>query len=556
MTTPADQPAKPARLVTAEEWARHRQEALHGLPVLPEAGQENAAGAAIPDVLLPYQQELVAGVDANRVVVVEKSRRTGYTWGAGSAAVLTSAAEKKAGGMDTLYLGYNLDMAREFIDTCAMWARSFHQVCSEVEETMWLDGPDKEIKAFRISFASGYEILALTSKPRSLRGRQGFVILDEAAFHDDLAEVLKAAMALLIWGGKVLVLSTHDGDLNPFNLLVNDIRAGRKPYKLLRCDFDTALRQGLYQRICLATGATWSAEAEAEWRAGVIASYGEDADEELFCVPRFGKGAFLNAALIEARMVDGIPVVRWEQPASFAEWPEHLRKAEVRDFCERDLTPLLEQLDKRFVHVFGQDFGRVSDLSVMWPLMIGPTLRRVTPFVVELRGIPFEDQKAIAFYIIDRLPRRGGAAFDATGNGAYLAEVAMQRYGSGSVAQIKMSLEWYRENMPPMKAMFEDDQVAVPKDADILGDLRLIKSIDGVGQIPSARTTGADGAKRHGDAAIALCLAIHASRMMIREYGWTSGAAAPGADDGDRRDDGGWREVRATHGLKTRSGLW
>lgn len=103
-----------------------------------------------------------------------------------------------------------------------------------------------------------------------MRGKQGFVLIDEAAFHDDLAEVLKAAFALLIWGGKVLILSTHDGEDNPFNELINDIRAGKKPYKLLRCTFDDALKDGLYQRICKKTGKEWSADAERKWRQDII----------------------------------------------------------------------------------------------------------------------------------------------------------------------------------------------------------------------------------------------------------------------------------------------
>lgn len=539
---------KSPRLVTQDEWIEHRREARFKLPQLIDA--------RVPDVLMPYQQQLLALTAANKVVVVEKSRRTGFTWAAGADAVLTAGADRKAGGMDVLYLGYNLDMAREFIDTCAMWAKGFGQAVSEVEETLFDGGDDAAIKAFRISFASGYEIVALTSRPRSLRGRQGYVILDEAAFHDDLGEVLKAAMALLIWGGRILVLSTHDGDANPFNALVTDIRAGRMPYALFRCDFDEALRQGLYQRVCLATGKAWSTDAEAQWRADVISFYGENADEELFCIPTRGKGAFIPAGLIEARMRDGIAVVRYEQPASFSEWPEHLRKAEVRDFCEGVLKPLLDTLDPRFAHCFGQDFGRVSDLSVLWPLTIRRDLKRETPFVVELRNIPFEQQKEIVFYIIDRLPRFSAGAFDATGNGAYLAEVAMQRYGSGRIDQVKFSIDWYRENMPKLKAGFEDDTLTIPKDADHLGDLRLIKLIDGVGQIPKAqRTRGQDGSARHGDAAIALALAYHATTLDVVEYGYESGASASVIGVDGRADDE-WRVVKATGGFKACIGAW
>jgi phage FluMu gp28-like protein len=531
-------PDKSPRLITSEEWQQHRRDAVRALPV----------GVSIPDVLLPYQQQLLATTAANQVTVVEKSRRTGFTWAAGADAVLTAGADKAAGGMDVLYLGYNLDMAREFIDTCGMWARSFGQAAGDVEETLFEGDGDEAVKAFRISFASGFEILALTSKPRSLRGRQGYVILDEAAFHDDLNEVLKAAMALLIWGGKILILSTHDGDANVFNQLVTDIRAKRKNYAIVRCDFDEALRQGLYQRICLATSKPWSAEAEATWRAEVIKAYGENADEELFCIPTKGKGAFLSASLIEARMRDGIPVIRWEQPSAWAEMPEHLRRADTRDFCEEHLLPLLNKLDKRLGHAFGQDFGRVSDLSVMWPLTIRRDLVRETPFIVELRNIPFESQKEIAFFIIDRLPRFLAGAFDSTGNGAYLGEVAMQRYGSGRIEQVKFSVQWYREHMPQYKAAFEDATIIIPRDADILADHRLIRLIDGVGQMPSARTKAADGSSRHGDSAIAGVLAYYATTMNVSDYGYE---AATAAANGRERTGDYDRPVKITGGFKT-----
>ena len=36
-------------------------------------------------------------------------------------------------------------------------------------------------------------------------------MIDEAAFHDDLPELLKAALAFTMWGGVVRVISTHNG---------------------------------------------------------------------------------------------------------------------------------------------------------------------------------------------------------------------------------------------------------------------------------------------------------------------------------------------------------
>lgn len=497
----------------------------------------------LPDVFLPYQQELMSSVSHFAVTVVEKSRRTGYSWAAAAIAALTAAATRAAGGSDVLYMGYNLEMAREFIDYVADWARQIAPAAAEVQEFVFTDPerPEKEIKAFRIDFASGFKVLALPSVPRALRGMQGLVIIDEAAFHDDLDELLKAAFALLIWGGKVLIISTHDGDTNPFNMLINDIRAGRKPYHLLRCTFDDALRDGLYRRICMTKGETWSAEAEAAWRQEIVAFYGSAADEELFCIPAAGSGTWLSAALIEARMEEGIPVLRWECPKDFVLWPEHVRHAEVRSWCEEHLRPVLAKLDPDTPHCFGWDFGRYHDLSVFWPFAIQKNLVRRTPFVVELRNVPAEEQQYVLFFILDRMPRLRGGKMDATGAGFTTAENTMKRYGS-RIEMVMLNEPWYRENMPPVKAAFEDAEIVAPKDREIGDDLRLVKVIRGVARVPDLRT-GAAGKKRHGDSAIALVLGHAASRAEPEEYGYqaatrTSRRGAASADaDADATED-------------------
>ena len=72
----------------------------------------------------------------------------------------------------------------------------------------------------------------MPSVARSLRSKQGHVIIDEAAFVDDLFEVISTAMALEMWGGSVSILSTHFGDGNPFNILIGKIHAGEFEYSL------------------------------------------------------------------------------------------------------------------------------------------------------------------------------------------------------------------------------------------------------------------------------------------------------------------------------------
>ncbi|MDP3519825.1 MAG: hypothetical protein Q8S02_04315 [Hydrogenophaga sp.] len=472
-----------------------------------------ALAAAPPAVLMGYQQRWVA--DPSPLKVEEKSRRTGLTWAEASDNVLTSASERSAGGQNVYYIAYNQDMTIEYIQACAMWARVFNRAAGEIEGGFW-DGEseeDKAIKTYTIRFPSGFRIVALSSRPSNLRGRQGIIVIDEAAFHDQLGELLKAAMAMLIWGGKVRVISTHNGTENPFNELVTEIRAGRRKGTVHRVTFQEAVADGLYRRVCMRLGKVWTAEDEAEWMAGVYSFYGDGAAEELDCIPANSGGAWLSRALIESRMSANTPVLRWECKPGFEVLADHIRAAEARDWLEAQMLPLLEKLPTDVLSFDGEDFGRSGDLSVHVPLLQHQNLVRRCPFMVELRNVPFRQQEQIAFYLLDRLPRFMGGAFDARGNGQYLAEVAMQRYGVSRIQQVMLTESWYRENMPPVKAALEDGTLDdLAKDADVLADLRAVQMVRGVPRIPDVRSTGEDKGKRHGDAAVAVALAYYASR--------------------------------------------
>jgi phage FluMu gp28-like protein len=485
------------------------------------------------DLLLPYQQRLLASTA--RVVVYEKSRRIGVSWAAAAAGVLASAASRSAGGTDTLYIGYNLEMARGFIGDCAFWSKALNDVAVTANEFLFDDSDEhgeKAIKAFRIEFASGFEIVALSSRPRSLRGKQGFVILDEAAFHDDFEELMKAALALLIWGGRVWIISTHDGDDNPFNDVVERTRAKKTGFELMRTTFDEALQEGLYRRICLTTGKPWTADGEASWAAEIRKFYGDGAAEELDVIPSAGKGTYFTRAMVKACMSDDLPVLRLVCAPDFEQKPDGERAAFVADWIALHLDPLLERLDSNLLHFFGEDFGRDGDLTVIWPYAQQRNLTKVAPFVVELRRVPFREQEQILFHLVDRLPRFTAGAMDARGNGQYLAEVAMQRYGESRIARIKATEEFYRQEFAALKAAFEDRTILIPADADLLGDHRMVLMQRGVPKIPdSVRRKGTDGYERHGDSAIANLLAHHASELEVQEFAYRTPASLPGARD-------------------------
>ncbi len=458
-------------------------------------------------VLLPYQRRWLE--EPAQVKVCEKSRRVGISWCEAADAVLTAAA---TAGMNVWYLGYNREMALEFINDAAFWTKHLGVAAAEMDEAV-LGDDRKDILGYRIHYASGFRVTALSSRPSNLRGKQGKVVIDEAAFHNDLPEILKAAVALLMWGGRLSIISTHNGEENPFNELVRDIRSGRKPYALHRITLDDALRDGLHKRICLRTGKNWTAEAESAWRRDLIEFYGDFADEELFCVPGKGSGAWLPRAVIEQCMDGALPVLRWTCRPEFSELPDGRRSEDARQWCMENLEPLLETMPEHRPTFFGEDFGRSGDLTVIFPLQETGVSRYRAPFVVELRNVPFRQQEQVLFFIADRLPRFSGGALDARGNGQYLAEVATQRYGRSRIRNVMLSDRWYLENMPACRAAFEDRSLVIPRDPDLLDDLLAVRMERGIARVPeNCRTRGRDGGRRHGDAAVACALAWYATR--------------------------------------------
>ncbi len=527
--------------ISKAEWERQRREAMQAIPDL-------VTEMGLPTVLLRYQSKTVELMEsaAVEVLFIEKSRRIGETWALAAYAVLKAGKERKADGDDVMYISYAKEMTREFVDACAMWARAFSMVAADTEEYLFDDGDaegDKSINAFRIRFASGFEIIALSSAPRTLRGKQGVVIIDEAAFVDNLSELLKAAMANLIWGGKVVVCSTHDGAENYFNQQVQDILAGRSSYSHIRIDLDQALKDGFYERICLVKGREWSPEAEANWRQGVIDHYGDGADEELFCIPSLGSGAWLPAPLIEARMTAEAPILRLELPNDYLQQPKLAQQILMTKFME-ELEEALGSIDLVPQYAFGFDFARVADLTVGILMSIEQRLKRRQRLVFELRNVPGDEQKQITAMVLNHVRTRLiGAVFDATGMGWTVAEDMGRKFGlresedsAGLVWAIKFTEDWYRFNMPPLKTAIEDDTISITKDADHLSDLRSVKLVRGIPRVPATRANekgdgGKKGKKRHGDYAIALALAHFASRMRWVEYAYR------GATDNRRRAD-------------------
>jgi phage FluMu gp28-like protein len=460
------------------------------------------------NLLLRYQQKAIGLLNSTALLIIEKSRRIGLTWGVASWAVLKAALRKGDDGSDVLYISYAQEMTREFIDACAMWAKAYSLgVRGDTEEYFFEDqdenGNTKSIKAFRIQFASGFEIVALSSAPRSIRGKQGVVIIDEAAFCDKLSELLKAAMALLMWGGQVVVISTHDGLENPFNVLIDEVRAGRKRGEVLRIDFEDAMADGLYERICLVTGKEATPDGKVQFAKDIRDSYGEDAEEELDCIPKAGSGCYLDPADIAA--------------------------------CEHEDAGKPEKYQGGLVAI-GRDVARRRDFAVIWPFEITSDGHLWLRERYEEKKATFAEQDAV----FDRMftdYRVLRACIDQTGMGEKVVEDQQALKGTDRVVGVLMTPTNRLNAAIALKKRTQEHTIHYSPDPIIRSDFKAIKKSKGSGDTVRLVNDETVHADMFWAAALA-CLAAETAGPTC--HGFIPVPRGPGKFDigGNNRDDG------------------
>ncbi|HCT9074299.1 TPA: hypothetical protein OUB96_000260 [Klebsiella pneumoniae] len=487
-------------------------------------------------VLMAHQVECLK-YDVS-ILAIPKGRRTGITFAWGLNSTLIAGAQKAAGGDNVYYIGDTKEKGLEFIGYVAKFARVIAaqqaQDVSAIEEFLFEDqdeqGNTRMIAAYRVRFASGFQVAALSSRPANIRGLQGVVIIDEAAFHADVQGVLDAATALLIWGGRIVVISSENGKNNPFHQFCKDIEEGRygDDAAVLRITFDDAVTNGLFERVCVMKGETATVEGKKTWYNRIRNAYGPRKAamrEELDAIPRDGNGICIPGVWIERAMPEERPVIRLALDDDFIHMTEAERASWGNDWIDRELRPVMaETLNPELRHVFGMDFARHRHFSSIVPMAIMQNLCRDVPFLLELNNVPSALQQQILFWIIEHLPRQSGGAMDATGPGMVLAEYTADRYGRPRIAEITLNRKWYGFWMPKFTGLFEDSMIILPRDENTAQDLRAVENIDGVPMVASLekKDLKAPELVRHGDTAIAGCLANYAALNLATEIAFES----------------------------------
>ena len=235
---------------------------------------------------------------------------------------------------------------------------------------------------------------------------------------------------------------------------------------------------------------------------------GDFADEEYFCIPTKAGERYFSAELIRSVAVKDKSVFRFAADDSFTFEKAERREKEIRKWFKQ-VKPTLLSTDLPVCA--GEDFARSGDITVLHfdtELSDGST---DTLCEIELRNVPFEQQRQFIQLCFDTLKNFDGAAFDSRGNGQMIAEWAAQEY-PGCIFQVMLSRKWYAENFPLLKTAFEEGRSNIPDDSYIKDDYKVVGLVQGVPLITDR--TGSGRAKRHGDSCIAKVMAHFAHREL------------------------------------------
>lgn len=425
---------------------------------------------------LPYQEKWI--LDQSRFKIVEKSRRTGFTYAQAYEDVYDCVTLNfpPNGKPNVYFSSADESAALEYISYCEQWTKMFHVAAQSIGEVV-LDS-ENDIKAFVIEFANGAKIHALRSNPRAFRSKGGKVILDEYAFHDDPDALWKAAQPCITWGYSFRILSTHNGKNQRYYRIVNDAKTNPKTiWHLHRVTIENAVNQGLVEKIKgLDRAATEAEKAAFIAECREMAGDNETFLQEYMCEPVDESTAFLTYPEIEAL----------ESP-----------------FASLDYDPKLFQGD-----LFGGlDIGRRKHLSVLWVMeKLGDVYYTRILNVMEKR--PFKYQREELYRIL-KMPNMRRMCIDSTGLGMQLAEEAQEAFGTYRVEAVTFTPAVKMELANGLRPKVEEKVIRIPAGREIREDLHSVRKV--VTAAGNIRFDAAATDLGHADRFWSLALAVHAA---------------------------------------------
>lgn len=118
-------------------------------------------------------------------------------------------------------------------------------------------------------------------------------------------------------GYQICLISTHRGQLNEFNQIVEEIKTGARKGSLHTIPLKLAIEEGVYRKVCKRAKIEWTEEGQREWEEEVRADYIGQEGNELDYQPSADGGQFFTSEMVRSCMELG-KIVLWNLPDDFA----------------------------------------------------------------------------------------------------------------------------------------------------------------------------------------------------------------------------------------------
>ncbi len=413
----------------------------------------------------PFQKRWIQ--DRSRLKIVEKSRRTGYTFGSSFGWSLEALEYPDDCG---IWISRSEKLAKQFSkDYLLGWAR----IINFAVETDYINF--RNITAGQADYPNGHKIIMASSNPDAVAGFGGKIGLDEYALNPYAERLYDIAVPAIMYGHRLEVISTHRGR-GQFYHFVQEAKEKDSDWSYHRANIKDAIADGIVQVVNNAKQKAGQKQlTDQQFYDEVRNSCRSEESflQEYMCQPADDINAVLGYDLIRS--------------------------------CVASETSIIGK-DGNGRQYFGYDFGMTVNPSVMLRLEETKDSKLVVRSYKFMKEKRFANQKRLANMMMDKCHR---GSMDAGAQGSQLAQELEEEYGDKFEGVMLTGSTMRAELANLVWRFFDEGRIVIPDNDDIIEHLFAIKKEEREGSQPKIYSEATSNKDDHADFFWALALALY-----------------------------------------------
>lgn len=414
----------------------------------------------------PFQKRWIQ--DRSRQKIVEKSRRTGYTF---ASSFEWNLEALEFDGDVGIWISRSEKLAKQFSKKYLMlWTR----VVNCLVEKDYISA--RAVTAGEVVYPNGHQLIMASSNPDSVAGFGGKIGLDEYALNPSAEMLYDIAAPAIMYGDRLQIISTHRGR-GQFYHFVQDAKEKGSQWSYHRANIKDAIADGIVQVVNnekIRKG--MPPISEQEFYDEVRTSCRSEAAflQEYMCQPADDIDAVLSYDLIRS--------------------------------CVAPPSSILNK-DGKGRQYFGYDFGMTVNPSCMIRLEETKDSKLVVREYKFMKEKRFNHQKRLATLMMDKCHR---GAMDAGAQGAQMAQEMESEYDSKFEGVMLTGVTMRSEIANLVWRFFDEGRIVIPDEDDVIEHLFAIKKEEREGSQPKIYSETTSNKDDHADFFWALGLALYA----------------------------------------------